>query len=245
MELTRYQKVILAVLGGMLVLFGALMWWFRAHPGVEFEEGLLKISGNEERTLYTGKVHGTPVSISVARRPEDPAQVDVTYDIPGVTSDCYQIRYPLAPIKTEYGEAAGIEIRKNGDMVFQGGYDPEEPSGWYDQDGQWTPQIGVRFSVEGADPWYGYETSVYEAFSFAFSPGSAARGDPLLFASALIISIITAAEVLFCRELFHWRHWGARDPEPTEEYMALERVLWAVMAGVAAVLYIAAMTKIY
>ena len=34
MELTRFQKIMLAVLAGMLALFSVLMAVFRAHPGV-------------------------------------------------------------------------------------------------------------------------------------------------------------------------------------------------------------------
>jgi len=43
MELTRYQKLLLAVLAGILVFFGVLMAVFRIHPKVLFDGGLLKI----------------------------------------------------------------------------------------------------------------------------------------------------------------------------------------------------------
>ena len=47
MELTRYQKLLLAILAGMLVFFGTLMVFFRTHPGAAFEEGLLKVTHSE------------------------------------------------------------------------------------------------------------------------------------------------------------------------------------------------------
>ena len=50
---------------------------------------------------------------------------------------------------------------------------------------------------------------------------------------------------LFHMGVFRGRHWPARDPEPSEGWLALERVIWVVLAGVIAVMYIAAMTEIY
>ena len=62
---------------------------------------------------------------------------------------------------------------------------------------------------------------------------------------AVFLTALLAVEVVFHKGLFRWRHWAARDPEPSEGWLALERVIWVVLAGVIAVMYIAAMTEIY
>ena len=54
MELTRFQKILLAVLAAILVLFSVLMALFRTHPGVLFEESLLKIEERDGQTVYSG-----------------------------------------------------------------------------------------------------------------------------------------------------------------------------------------------
>ena len=51
MELTRFQKLMLAVLAGMLVFFGVLMAVFRVRSGVLFQESLLKITEEEENAM--------------------------------------------------------------------------------------------------------------------------------------------------------------------------------------------------
>ena len=61
----------------------------------------------------------------------------------------------------------------------------------------------------------------------------------------MFLSFLLAVDILFHRELFRWRHWAARDPEPTEDYLALERVGWGIAAAVAAGFYIAALVSIY
>lgn len=247
MELTRYQKLLLAVLAGMLVFFSVLLAVFRTHPRVLFDEGLLKITEREGQTLYSGRVHGTPVSITVTYPANFLFVADFT--IGTEIHDVCEVEYPLEPIKTSYGgTVGGIRVTKNGAVIFQGGYDPEGPfdgAAFYDADGNWHTPLSVRFYSTGADPWYGYETTAAEAVRFALgAEADSAHGDPDLFIVAVIGTIITAVEIIFHKQLFRWQHRWARDPEPTEAYLTFERVASAVAVGVIGILYIASMVKI-
>ena len=243
MELTRFQKILLAVLAGMLVFFGVLMVIFRTHPGVLFEESLLKITEENGRTVYSGRAHGEPVTISVSR----PAnfETDVEFSIGERSHDVCTVLYPLEPIRTEHGDTVdGIRVMKNGAVLFEGGYDPEAEFGWYDTDGGWVPAgIRVRVQVSG-DPWYGYETTAADAVRFAFGPETAAHGDPALFALAVLFSLLLAARILFWKGLFRFGHRWARDPEPTEGYALLEQIVWTAFAAVTAGTYIAALVSV-
>ena len=240
MVLTWFQKILLAVLAGMLVFFGVLMAVFRTHPGVLFEEGLLKITEQDGRTVYSGRAHGTPVTIAVTFSTN--FERDVEFTIGDRFHDVCQVVYPTKQLRTEYGDSVGgILVTKNGEPLFEGGYDPESGY-WYDADGTWNHMFDIR--GYGDDPWQGYETTEDMAVRFAFGPESAARGDPALFALAVFLTALSAVQIVFYRQLFRWRHWAARDPEPSEGYLYLEQIGWVVLLCVTAYFYIAAMVNI-
>lgn len=244
MELTRFQKIMLAALAGMLAVFGVLMAAFRAHPGVLFEESLLKITEEEGRTVYSGKAHGTPVTISVTWPTN--FEADVAFTIGTEIHDVCRVVYPTEQIQTERGDTVGgILVTRNGETLFEGGYDPETEYGWYDKNGEWEPSANLQIrGYAGGDPWSGYETTAGDAVRFALGPKTSARGDPALFALAVFLTAFAAAYVLFWKTFFRWRHWAARDPEPSEGYLYVEQIGWVVLAAVIAVAYIIALSEI-
>lgn len=242
MELTRFQKILLAVLAGMLVFSGVLMAVFRTHPGVLFEESLLKIEERDGRAVYSGRVYGTPVTITVSWPTNFKAVVDVS--IGTDIHDVCEVEYPLEPIRTEDGnQVNGIRVMKNSALLFEGGYDPENPFGWYGADGAWDPMLTIR-GHSSNDPWWGYETTADMAVQFAFGPETSARGNPALFALAVFLTAFAAVYVLFWRTFFRWRHWAARDPEPSEGYLYFEQIGWVVLTAVIAVVYLMALSEI-
>lgn len=246
MELTRFQKIMLAALAGMLFFFGLLMIVFRTHPGVEFEESLLKITEREGQIVYSGKAHDSPVTVTVTCPTNFKTVVDFT--IGETIHDVCEVLYPLEPIRTERGgRVNGIRIMKNDELLFEGGYDPEQEFGWYNAGGEWDPfQRGsIRGGFSGGDPWYGYETTAGQITRFAFGPKTSAHGHPAFFGMAVFVSLILAVDILFWKELFRLRHWAARDPEPSEDYFAFERASWVLLAVIIAGIYIVGMAQIY
>ena len=244
MELTRFQTILLAVLAGMLVFFGVLMVIFRTHPGVLFEESLLKITEENGQTVYIGKAHGEPVTITVSWPTN--FETDVEFTIGDRFHDVCQVFYPTERIQTERGDSVGgILVTKNGETLFEGGYDPEDEFGWYDQSGEWEPSASLQIrGYTGGDPWSGYETTAGGAVRFAFGPETAARGDPALFGVAVFLTAFAAVYILFWRTFFRWRHWAARDPEPSEGYVYFEQIGWAVLTAVIAIVYVIALSEI-
>ena len=238
MELTRFQKILLAALAGMLVFFSVLMAVFRSNPGVLFEEGLLEIAGEE---VYTGRVKGEPVAITVTR-PSDSRAV-VEFAVGDRFRDVCQVDYPLTPVETVRGPVDGIRVTKNGAVLFRGAYAPDMEGGWFDENGDWAPLFTVR-ACTGGDPWRYYETDAATAVAFALGPGTAARGDPGLFGLSVFLSALLAVQIVFYRQLFRFQHRWARDPEPTEGYLALERAVWLLAAVVIAGVYLAAMVTV-
>ena len=70
-ERTRFQKIVLLILAGMAVLFAVLTAVSRAQKGAYFEGTLLRPENPAQNvTAYTGRVHGTPVTITVTQNSE-------------------------------------------------------------------------------------------------------------------------------------------------------------------------------
>lgn len=244
MELTRFQKIMLAVLAGMAVFFGALMTVSQLNPGVLFEESLLKITEENGRTVYSGKAHGTPVSIAVTWPTN--FEADVEFTIGTEIHDICQVVYPTEQIQTERGNTVGgVLVTRNGETLFEGGYDPEDEFGWYGKNGVWDPLANLQIrAYTSGDPWSGYETAAADAVRFALGPKTSAHGDPALFALAVFLTAFAAVYVLFWRTFFRWRHWAARDPEPSEGYLYVEQIGWVVLTAVIAVVYVIALSEI-
>lgn len=117
--------------------------------------------------------------------------------------------------------------RRNTDgMIKMASGPPRQPSGWSSAAPARTPGTTMRTPP-------GQRSALLSA-----------RGDPALFGMAVFLTALLALKVVFHKTLFRWRHWAARNPEPTEEYLALERVGWVVFAIVIAVVYVISVTEI-
>ncbi len=222
---TRLQTIVLLALAVMVVGCGVLTavshCWFR---GVVFADALLRVEAAPEGAVYAGKVRGDRVSVAVAR--EGDSAVRVTYRA-AEREDDYLLEYPLPPIQTERGAVDGIRVWKNGALLYQGGYDPEAPfGGWFNAQGEWDP--GITFSVgppEGAPA----ELDRQDVLYFALGPETAARGSWILYGLMVFLSVLVMLDAAFPRTLFRLRYrWGVRDPEPSDFYLAMQRLGWVV-----------------
>lgn len=229
-ERTRLQKIILLLLAAMAVLFGVLTGVSRAHRGVLFEETLLDVAASPEQTVYSGKAHGDQVTITVT--PAGGSVTTVEFVIGDWLHDLYSVEYPLAELQTEYGGIVpGIRILKNGGVLFEGGYDAAGHGVWYDRNGQWAPEVGAVTVVTGGvvSPWYGYETWRSDVMRFAQGPELTSRGSWLLYGLMVFLTLLLALDVAFPRTLFYLQHCcDVRDPEPSDFYLATQKVAWAV-----------------
>lgn len=226
-ERTRFQKIILILLAVMIVLFGVLTAVSRAHKGVLFEGALLEASASAEGTVYSGKVHGDRATVTVT--PDGGSATTVEFVIGDRFHDICSVEYPLADIRTEGGGTApGVRILKNGAVLFEGGYDGSGEYGWYGKDGTWTLMFNIGFQV-GHDTWSGYETTALSAMRFVQGPELTARGSWLLYALMVFFTLLVMLDVAFPTVLFYMRHcFDVRDPEPSDFYLAAQKVSWVV-----------------
>lgn len=229
-ERTKFQKIVLLILAAMAVLFAVLTAVSRSQKGAYFEETLLRPSypaGNV--TVYAGKAHGTPVEITVTR--ESGTRAAVEFLIEGVLDDVCVVDYPLAPIRTEDGYTAdGIRITKNGALLFEGGYSPEDTYGWYTPEGAHDMDsfITVR-AGSTSNPWNGFEVDKNAALRFALGPELESRGSWGMYFLLLFLTLLAALDAAFPMSLFYLQHCcDVRDPEPSDFYLACQKIGWAV-----------------
>ncbi len=225
---TRLQKAALVALAAMAVTFGILLAVSRTQEGVLFEGTLLQVEEQPDGMVCSGSVLGDTVAITVTR---EEGAVTVEYDIGDWLHDVCRVEYPLEPIQTAHGPVDGIRILKNGEVLFQGGYDPEEEYGLYGQDGAWDPfqAVSVEVYAGAGGAWVNYETTSSSILSFAMGPALAARGSWGLYLVMLFLSVLVALSAAFPRTVFHLRHCcEVQDPEPTDFYRMRQRIGWVV-----------------
>ena len=242
-ERNKFQKIMMILLAAMILLFGVLTGMSRGRIGVEFHDALLKVQGTPDNGAYFGKAHGEEVSIVVLRESETEASMSLC--IGNQIEEHWRVEYPLEPIQTEHGETkSGLRVYKEGQLVFEGAYDPADYSGTlghilYDKNGEWT--IAHSFDVQvisGENYWQHYETSVNTVLEFVNGPEQTARGDWQMFAMATLVAVMALVMVAFPRELFEMSHrLYVEDPEPTEFYFAMHYFSCCFLTVIALVVY--------
>ena len=246
----KFQKVMLCLLAAMVILFAILMGMSRCRLGVEFHESLLEMQGTAENAAYSGKAQGADVSIVVSR--SDETTVGLSFEIGEHVHDTCLVEYPLEPIQTEHGQKPGLRVSRNGEVVFEGAYDPADYSegiGYvlYDQDGQFTFSHALSVHVYGGgnDYWEHYEPGVDTILRFANGPELTARGDWLGFFVACFAVLMAAILTVFPYELFLMKHhWYVENPEPTDFYYLSIRVSSVLLAGMALIAFLFALRTI-
>ena len=234
-ERTRLQKIVLISLAAMALLFAVLLIISKNQPGVLFSDTLFKPDETAEGVTYTGKIRGETVTISV--QTESETVTVITCEAEGHRSDVYRMEYPLEPILAKEGFAEGemvdgIRITKNGATLFEGGYDQDvsmDEAAWYDANGQWDPGVVVTFSTDGGEQTVPLTLDERNVMCFASGPELTARGSWMLYFMMVFFSILVALNVAFPMTIFRLNHMcDVRDPEPSDFYLAMQRISWVV-----------------
>mgnify|MGYP006865995994 FL=1 len=101
---------------------------------------------------------------------------------------------------------------------------------WYSSDGTWDADMIISFST-GADEDDGppERLSQDSVWYFAQGPDTSARGSVGIYLLMLFSSALVALDAAFPRALFYIQHCcDVRDPEPSDFYLAMQRLGWVV-----------------
>ena len=238
-ECDLLQRILIAVLAGMIVVFGVLTVAFRFHQGVEFDGALLKKTATDAGTTYTGK------KLTVTVRKE--GEASVLEHTAGGKTDVYTVEYPLDPIRTENGLSVdGIRITKNGRLYFRGGYHPgaDFPM-WYTADGRWDPGVSV-YATTNSGEVIGDAPEPFtrgNVMYFVKEPEVVSRGSFGLYILCVVVSFFVMLNVAAPEAVFEWQHiLSVKDPEPTEFYLFMQKLGSCVAAIALLGFYIFALT---
>jgi len=232
-EKTRLQKMISIILVAMMVAFGVLNLISRLNKGVTFEDALLRRTVAEERTVYSGTAYGEPVTITVSQN-DGGNLTEVVYEIGNRIQDVCLLERGLPEIRTHWGGSVeGIRIHKNGALLFEGGYDFDagtQAPRWYKGDGSTDVSLYLGVSVTaGSDYWRNYETSPQSVMRFALGPDLVCRGSFGVYLMLVLFTLLLLLDVNHPVALFRLQHCcDVRDPEPTDFYLAMQRVGWVL-----------------
>ena len=242
-ERSKLQKAVLISVAAMAVLFGILTLLSHVRKGVEFQDGLLYRRETEDTVVYTGKLRGEQVEITVGAAGEN--LTEVVFQIGDRIRDVCTLETGLPPIQAEQlGPVEHIRITKNDSLLFEGGYDPEHDMGWYDLDGSWDPlAMSVSYaSTVGDGYWDHYETDGGTILAFARGSQPVSRGSWGMYFAMLLFSALLALDAAYPLVLFHWRHMcDVRDPEPSDFYLGMQRLGWYVYPFLILIGYIIAL----
>lgn len=145
----------------------------------------------------------------------------------------------------------GIEIRQGEKVLFRGCYLSAPPACL--EDGE--PLIltsGYSVLRRRARHFPGRQrppgADLTTLAELVLEPELTHRGDVTLFLLAVFVSLLNGVQICFPRLLFRLGLWGrVRDPdsaEPSEFYIAMEHIEWAVLTMFALVLYGASLHSI-
>ena len=148
---------------------------------------------------------------------------------------------------------------KGDEVLFRGGYQPNSALSLYQEDGEplWSISVSATMSdgtLIGEDgrvisPEEQHEPTLFALVRVALDPELTRQGNILLYLLITVLAVFNMFQICFPGLFFRWSiRWHVRDPElaePSDFYIAMERVEWVVIAIVCLVLYSMCLTTIY
>ena len=257
LEMNLYQRILLAVM--LAEIFGFLLANVIAinRPGLAYGDALLYPSTEGETQIYAGKIDGEPARFTVSPAGE------ISYQWGEFSYGPYQVTVDPAAFPETLGEHdgkynIGLEIFQGGTVLFRGGYRPNSTLSLYQEDGE--PLWGIRVSATMSDgtvigengrvisPEEQHEPGLWALARIVLHPELTHRGNVWLYLAVTLLAAVNCFQICFPRFFFRLSLWSRvrniDDVEPSDWYIAMENIEWAVLAIVCLVLYAMSLTEI-
>lgn len=246
-DMSRFRQGLLAVMAVMIVGFALANALFCLRPGLSYRDTLLYPEHTAQARRYVGRIDGQQAVLTI--RPDK----TVEYQWGPYQYGPYQvIEDDSAAQKDNWGY--GIEIRREDTVLFRGKYynDPAVP--FQILDGNGGPALKTEFGVSGGTGSRYYidgepvserewrEPSLSVIARWALEPERLThRGGLGNYLLVTLIALLNIAQICCPGAFFRLSLWGhVRNPEraePSDFYMAMERIEWVVLAVMCLVLY--------
>ena len=223
---TRYQNIVLIILAAIIVAFGALLIYNRTQPGIQFRDGYLKQEVTAEYTVYSGICKGEDTAIYVTEKTDG--------TLVQILAGSHRWEYLVSSWEGSTNHYSGnkpvLISDVAGNEIFRGYLTKNDHL--TDEQSKITPDsfdIYVYTEYGNKSVWDDYTPSKLFVVNTALGRNLDYRGSIGLFALMLIAALIFAVDVLFPEFWFQLKHMlDVRNPEPSDFYIAMQRLGWAV-----------------
>ena len=256
-EMSLYRRVLLIVMAIEILAFFFATLVMINRPGLEYQDALLYPGTEGDIQIYQGTVDGETARFTVS--PEG----EISYQWGEFSYGPYQVTVDPAAFPETRGEHdgkynIGLEISQGGTVLFRGGYRPNSTLSLYQEDGE--PLWGIRVSATMSDgtvigengrvisPEEQHEPGLWALARIVLHPELTHRGNVWLYLAATLLAAFNCFQICFPHFFFRLSLWGhvrnIDDAEPSDWYIAMENIEWAVLAIVCLVLYAMSLTEI-
>lgn len=251
-EMSRYRRVLLLVMAAEILVFFIANVLAFLRPGLEYQDALLYPRTEGELQIYQGKVDGETARFTVTPGGE------VSYQWGEYTYGPYQITEDPSAVPDGYEGSQGIEIRLGDEVLFRGCYLPSSTFPLIQEDGESLWEDSNIYMISGEKIWRNgqeitereyREPSLSALARVALGTELTRQGNILLYLLITVLAVFNVLQICFPGLFFRrYIRWRVRDPElaePSDFYIAMERMEWVVIAIVCLVLYGMCLTTIY
>ena len=258
LEMDLYRRILLAVM--LAEIFGFLLANVIVvnRPGLEYGDALLYPSTEGELQVYEGKLDGEPARFTVS--PEG----EISYQWGEFSYGPYQVTVDPAAFPETLGEHdgkynIGLEISQGGAVLFRGGYCPGDFLSLWDESGEpvWNTAFSVGSGGEEATLYVDgrevtweeqHEPSLGALARIVLAPELTHRGNVWLYLAVTLLAVFNCFQICFPHFFFRLSLWSRvrniDDVEPSDWYIAMEKLEWFILAVVCLVLYAMSLTEI-
>ena len=240
-KLNLYQKGILILLIAMTVAFGVIYAIVTSRVGLLYQNVILKPTQENGGTVYSGKVEGRECRITITE--------DRTVTVL-LGEDCYgpyTAREDPTARPEEEAYLTGVEIRERDEIFFRGGaFKSGDNLMLFKEDGGILLDVtvvasgGTMTDADGnvIDPMAPSPITILELMS---GPELTHRGNWGAWFAGILISVLTAASILYADELFRLNLvFRVRDVdmiEPSDWEIMGRYISWIMMTVAAFAVY--------
>lgn len=252
-ELYCYRQVLLVIMAAEILCFLVANVVAAVRPGLEYREAFLCARREGETQVYEGKLDGERTRFAVSPTGE------VVYQWGDYSYGPYQVTQDPSAAPAQRENAVGIEITQGDVLLFRGGYVPNSYVSLYQESGEPVMSLDVYAVTSGGTILNGSGGEISQQEYHAPSPAVLARvvlapelthrGSLLLYLVVTLVAVLNIFQICFPEFFFRLallrlvRNW--EDAEPTDFYVAMEHVAWAVMAIVCLVFYSICLNRVW
>ena len=252
-EMGLYRRILLAVMLAEIVGFLIAYVIVVNRPGLEYSGALLYPHTEGELQIYEGKIDGEPARFAVS--PEG----EISYQWGEYTYGPWQVVADPTAVPDGFRGENGLEIRRGDEVIFRGTYSPHSFNLLIDENGDPVRDTFSVGSVGGDTTLYyvnGQEVTREEWYMpglgalarIVLTPELTHRGNVWLYLAVTLLAVLNCFQICFPHFFFRLSLWSRvrniDDVEPSDWYIAMEKLEWFILAVVCLVLYAMSLTEI-